>query len=731
MFVEKIRNCFIVFCHFPSYTKDYVDNVFTLVKSIITNNLDVKINVVIGNDTNFNFENDYKIVRININFEHTLVKKGGRSVPSNTPEGKITYNNGNEKYLVRIDNYNKLMESDIIIDYSVPNIRNVAESALFDEFSNKHIYIAPNIYNSFNINPSNRNINILTTFINTQEPRRQALLEDMKNRNLSNVNVNNCFEKDKLQSLYKNTKLLINIHQTNEHNTFEELRVLPALENGVIVVCEKSPLMEVVPYKNLVIWCEYNEIISTTTKILENYEENHKKIFNYKNKTIIDELAVTNYNTLIKKLIDYKPPTFNVVITTIGRNCLLHMLKSLQPQLTNADCLTIIFDGYEPNKEIFDIKFKCRVIIIRQKENLGMKRIKMMYRERGEYQGVGIGGHAVKEAFKGILEKRDFIMHSDDDDEYFPGVFDDLRRKCINKNFLYIGNAALERNKGDIIPRNKNVNGMFHIFDEGNITSQSGIIPYELNRKGIWGQIPSGDCEFYRSLFNIVPRIVILDTLIYQFTPHKSLKELAIKYSLDKSIHTGCHNYIPGYTKLFRDIRYSVKNLLEIGIGSIENNQMGGINGYVSTRYGYKTGNSLKCWSEYFIYSKIYGVDIYKHEELNTDVITTYVADQSSERELQKVVDNINSEIDVIIDDGSHICKHQVISFMFLHKFLKSGGIYVIEDVQPDSIELMKDLSAFPSSFKEYILDNFTVEYFDTRDGINRRDDFMVAFKKN
>lgn len=731
MFVEKIRNCFIVCSDFPHYTEDYVHNIFTLVKTIVTNNLNVKINVIIGNETNFNFENDYRIVRININFEHTLVKKGGRSVPSNTPEGTITYDGGKNKYLVRIDNYNKLMESDIIIDYSLPNIHNIKESGLFHEFSNKHIYIAPNIYNCFNINSSNRNISILTTFINTQEPRRHALLQDMKNRNLSNVNVNNCFEKGKLQSLYKNTKLLINIHQTNEHNTFEELRVLPALENGVIVVCEKSPLMELVPYKDLVIWCEYNEIISKTIQILENYEENHKKIFNSKNKTLIDELAVTNYSTLIKKLIDYKPPTFNVVITTIGRNCLVHMLLSLQPQLTNADCLTIIFDGYEPNKEIFDIKFNCKVIIIRQKENLGMKRIKMMYRERGEYQGVGIGGHAVKEAFKGVLEKRDFIMHSDDDDEYLPGVFDDLRRKCINKNFLYIAHAALERNKGDIIPRNKNVNAMFQIFDEGNITSQSGIIPYEVNRKGIWGQIPSGDCEFYRSLFNIVPKIVILDTLIYQFSPHKSLKELAIKYSLDKSIHTGCHNYIPAYTKLFRDIRYSVKNLLEIGIGSIENNQMGGINGYVSTTYGYKTGNSLKCWSEYFIYSKIHGVDIYKHDELNTDVITTYVADQSSESDLQKVVDNINSEIDVIIDDGSHVCKHQVISFMFLHKFLKSGGIYVIEDVQPGSIEPMKDLSAFPSSFKKYILENFTVEYFDTRDGVNRRDDFMVAFKKN
>jgi len=198
---------------------------------------------------------------------------------------------------------------------------------------------------------------------------------------------------------------------------------------------------------------------------------------------------------------------------------------------------------------------------------------------------------------------------------------------------------------------------------------------------------------------------------------------LSTKYALDKNITSGCHNYIPGYTSLFENIRYNVKNVLEIGIGSVENGQMGGI-----VHLGYKTGNSLKCWSEYFINAKIHGIDLYKHDELNTTNIQTYVADQSNATDLDNIIYNINCEIDVIIDDGSHCGEHQAFSFMHLYKVLSKTGIYVIEDIQPNNINKFIDLSIFPSDFRQYINDNFNIQYFDTRHTIGRADDFMMAF---
>ena len=202
-----------------------------------------------------------------------------------------------------------------------------------------------------------------------------------------------------------------------------------------------------------------------------------------------------------------------------------------------------------------------------------------------------------------------------------------------------------------------------------------------------------------------------------------SLEYLSSKYHLDKNIVSGHHNYIPGYTNLFESIRNEVNNVLEIGIGSVENGGMTHV-----TSLGYKTGNSLKCWSEYFPNAKINGIDIYEHKELNTDKIQTFVADQSNEQQLKNVINLINDPLDIIIDDGSHNGADQVFSFMYLHKFLSKNGIYVIEDIQPENIDNFKDLSNFPSYFKEYILNNFEVKYFDTRYVKNRADDFMVAF---
>ena len=205
-----------------------------------------------------------------------------------------------------------------------------------------------------------------------------------------------------------------------------------------------------------------------------------------------------------------------------------------------------------------------------------------------------------------------------------------------------------------------------------------------------------------------------------------TLDELSKHYKLDKNAASGCHNYIPGYTALFEDVRFKVKRVLEIGIGSIENGQMGGV-----IKDGYRTGNSLKCWRDYFPNATIYGIDIFPHPELNEDRICTFVADQSNTAQLERVMGLVGGELDIIIDDGSHEGRHQAISFVFLQKYLTQDGIYVIEDVQPPNIEPFKDLSIFVDSDKSYIADNFTRRWFDTRNTIGRADDFLMCFSRS
>lgn len=263
----------------PRCVNDYYEYILSIVKYIIDKN-NLSINIILDGEE-YNFRNNNKTIKIAINYEHTLVKEGGRSVQKGTPFGKIKYNeNGN--YFVRIDRFQHLNSSDIVIDYSNPNLFNVKHSGLFSDFSNKHIYLAPILYEHLYIQTNNRNIQSLTTFININEPRRKQLLKNIRKSNLNHTNINNCFDKIKLQELYQHTKVLINIHQTPHHDTFEELRCLPALQNGVIVVSEKSPLSHLVPYNELIIWTDYNNIINKTKEVLENYEEYHKNIFSKK-----------------------------------------------------------------------------------------------------------------------------------------------------------------------------------------------------------------------------------------------------------------------------------------------------------------------------------------------------------------------------------------------------------------------------------------------------------------
>lgn len=294
------NNCIFYYDNF-GIINDYYQMITDLIKNIINNNPELNnLNITLCNN-NFSFLNNNPNIKININYEHTLVKKGGRSVPYDTPFGQID-DNDNNKYLVRIDRYNELEYSDLIIDYSMPNIINVNSCDVYNLFSKKHIYISPSIYDLY-LTKENRNIIALTTFINTNEPRRKLLIENINNKQIPHLNVNNCFKKDELQTIYKNTKIIINIHQTEHHHTFEELRALPALECGVIVISEISPIINSIPYNDLIIWESYDNILNKTQEVINNYDYFHDLIFTETNINKLNELKNMNYTNLNNALI--------------------------------------------------------------------------------------------------------------------------------------------------------------------------------------------------------------------------------------------------------------------------------------------------------------------------------------------------------------------------------------------------------------------------------------------
>ena len=220
-------------------------------------------------------------------------------------------------------------------------------------------------------------------------------------------------------------------------------------------------------------------------------------------------------------------------------------------------------------------------------------------------------------------------------------------------------------------------------------------------------------------------------------SPRPSLHDISKALGLDKNIDTGYHDYIPVYTYFFDPIRdHHPLTLFEIGIGVLEKGQM-----THCQPFRYRTGNSLRCWREYFPNASIHGMDIddARMPEANDpdSRIHTYIGDQSDIATLERISQIIRSTdgrstIDIIIDDGSHLLEHQIISFCTLSPHLSVGGLYIIEDVMPEYQAAYRDLSAFPENVQDTIRSQFTVTYHDRRvDGRGRcREDFMVVFRR-
>jgi len=161
---------------------------------------------------------------------------------------------------------------------------------------------------------------------------------------------------------------------------------------------------------------------------------------------------------------------------------------------------------------------------------------------------------------------------------------------------------------------------------------------------------------------------------------NNKLSNIMQKYFSDKVLY---HDYTLTYENIFKDIRHNSLNILEIGIGSLTStfSSMKNWNNDVNNKY--TPGNSLRAWRDYFYNSNIYGCDIDKEILFEEPRIKTFYMDQTNITDTTFI--NL-PEFDIIIDDGLHRDDVNMYTFRELITRLKSGGIYIIEDLHEISI---------------------------------------------
>ena len=166
----------------------------------------------------------------------------------------------------------------------------------------------------------------------------------------------------------------------------------------------------------------------------------------------------------------------------------------------------------------------------------------------------------------------------------------------------------------------------------------------------------------YQSKFVIAILSVMLPLLCSSLkaeSRYEYLDRLALEAEADKG--SNYHNYTKVYANYFDAIKDKPLKFLEIGI--------------------YK-GASVRLWESYFPNAELHFIDItlsnliYQPSRANL-----HLADQSNSNQLLAVMNETGGQYDIILDDGGHTMDQQKTTFKMLFPYLKSGGIFIIEDL--------------------------------------------------
>ena len=201
-----------------------------------------------------------------------------------------------------------------------------------------------------------------------------------------------------------------------------------------------------------------------------------------------------------------------------------------------------------------------------------------------------------------------------------------------------------------------------------------------------------------------------------------NLEKLFFNFNSDKGSHwfwknkkLDAHNYSEFYEKYFSSLKKKKINFLEIGSHE---------------------GKGVASFFFYFPFSRIIGANINPFQmKFSSKRITELYIDVSSKKILNNFANHLNEKQDIILDDASHNIRDILITLSSMFKKLKSGGIYVIEDIEQfkifnelnpylnesspmEILKKIKDKSFFKSSFiedeeKKYLIDNIETINFE------------------
>ena len=184
------------------------------------------------------------------------------------------------------------------------------------------------------------------------------------------------------------------------------------------------------------------------------------------------------------------------------------------------------------------------------------------------------------------------------------------------------------------------------------------------------------------------------------------LCELGKKYDTDKSSQRSnvtnirhCHPYTLFYDSLFKNKCTDVLNIAEIGI---------------------LEGSSLRMWQDYFPSSNLYGFEYSDSyiknfkEKYNNERVTLAKIDVTNSHSIKTSFQTMDKLYDILIEDSTHQFEDQIRVIENTYKYIKPGGIVIIEDIfkRYNEKDYITRLAPLLEHFQDY--------YFISLDHVNR-----------
>lgn len=156
------------------------------------------------------------------------------------------------------------------------------------------------------------------------------------------------------------------------------------------------------------------------------------------------------------------------------------------------------------------------------------------------------------------------------------------------------------------------------------------------------------------------------------------------KHGSDKA---RAHNYSTVYSALFKERLDQPLQILELGLGT-NNPDLPSTMGVFGV-----PGASHRGWRELFPHAQIYGADIDRRILFQEDQIKTFYCDQLSQSSIRELWSNpeLQAGADIIIEDGLHTFEANVSFLEGSLDHLRSGGLYICEDIMLDCVDKWYD----------------------------------------